>query len=195
MKENLYTKNCIRTYTGRYVDVFNPKPEDIDIRDIAHALSYIPRFGGHLPWFRSVAEHSIDAAYYANHGFELEALLHDASEAYLGDMASPIKYRIPDYKIAEQKMMECISYVFGFEYPLSHEVHRVDRNELHKEWDNIMLNKNRIYIWWKRITYSHKRCERRFLRAYQHYRIKQLPKVSGELHTRYPERVRRVNFM
>ena len=56
MKENLYTPNCIRTFTGLYMNVFNPKPDMICIEDIAHALSQQPRFGGHLPRMYSVAQ-------------------------------------------------------------------------------------------------------------------------------------------
>ena len=61
-KENLNTTNHIRTYTGKYIDVFNMNIGDIEILDIAHALSQVPRFGGHLPRFFSVAQHSVNCA-------------------------------------------------------------------------------------------------------------------------------------
>ena len=48
MKENLYTKDCIRTFTGIYMNVFNPTSEMICIEDIAHSLSLQCRFAGHL---------------------------------------------------------------------------------------------------------------------------------------------------
>lgn len=57
--ENLYTKDCIRTVSGIYVNVFEPKPEMFVIEDIAHALSFMPRFAGHLRWPYSVAQHSL----------------------------------------------------------------------------------------------------------------------------------------
>ena len=53
--ENLHTADCIRTFTGLYMNVFEPTPEMICIEDIAHGLSNMPRFGGHLPEFYSVA--------------------------------------------------------------------------------------------------------------------------------------------
>jgi uncharacterized protein len=78
--ENLYEPDCIRTYTGLYINVFNPKPEMIEIEDIAHALSFQCRFGGHLPKFYSVAQHSLNCSYLVKEpALKLTALLHDAS--------------------------------------------------------------------------------------------------------------------
>lgn len=62
MTENLHTPNCIRTVSGQYVDLADPDPDTILITDIAHALSQLPRFGGHLPRFYSVAQHSMMVA-------------------------------------------------------------------------------------------------------------------------------------
>jgi len=80
------SKDCIRTFTGKWMDVFNPTADMIDIRDIAHALACTPRFAGHLPKFYSVAQHSIMCYDMVDKEFELVALLHDASEAYLLDI-------------------------------------------------------------------------------------------------------------
>lgn len=59
MTESLYTPNCIRTFTGIYMNVFDPTDEMICIEDIANALSHQCRFAGHLPNFYSVAQHSV----------------------------------------------------------------------------------------------------------------------------------------
>src|SRR5665811_1025646 len=97
--ENLYTPNCIRTFTGIYMNVFEPTPEMISIEDIAHALTMQCRFGGHLPDFYSVAQHSLNCSYLIdNPKLKLTALLHDASEAYLLDIPRPIKNNLNNYK-------------------------------------------------------------------------------------------------
>ncbi len=76
MTENLYTPDCIRTFSGQYVNVFAPDPDTILIEDIAHALSQQCRFGGHLPEFYSVAQHCVICALAVPPEHALSALLH-----------------------------------------------------------------------------------------------------------------------
>lgn len=139
MTENLYTKDCIRTYTGLYMNVFEPTLEMICIEDIAHALSHIPRFGGHTKKFYSVAEHCLLLWQNANSGLKLQALMHDASEAYLLDIPSPIKKQLKGYKEMEDRLMNLIAEKYGFEYPLSEHVKQLDKEALRFEWDNAVL--------------------------------------------------------
>ena len=141
LKEDLYTPNCIRTFSGRYINVFDPNPNDIIIEDIAHALAHIPRFGGHLPVFYSVAQHCIMCAGYVNEKFAFEALMHDATEAYLLDIPKPIKDMLPHYVHAEKHIHKIISWNFGVPIEMSSEVKEVDRVMLEFEWNNIMLGK------------------------------------------------------
>ncbi|MDP1814463.1 MAG: hypothetical protein Q8K92_08440 [Leadbetterella sp.] len=132
--DKLYTERTIKTISGIYVDVFEPKPEMFVIEDIAHALSMIPRWGGHYPWFLSVAEHSRAVAYKTK-GDKLEALMHDASEAYLMDLPKPIKKNMPEYKAIEDGVMMVIAEKFGFQYPLSEETKLADKVMLEAEWE------------------------------------------------------------
>ncbi len=86
----------IRTFTGRTIDMLAPRPEDIDLRDIARGLAWQCRFNGHVTGFASIAEHSVRVAYIVLHGQHDEALvraglLHDAAEAYVGDLVGPAK--------------------------------------------------------------------------------------------------------
>lgn len=141
-EKNLFTPDCIRTYTGIYINVFDPKPEMICIEDIAHALSMQCRFGGHLPYFYSVAQHSGYCCALAEEKHKLAALLHDASEAYLLDIPRPIKAKLSNYKEIENDLMKIIAEVFGFEYPLHENVKLVDEQMLQTEWDSLMLQKN-----------------------------------------------------
>lgn len=143
-KENLYTPNCIRTFTGIYMNVFEPTPEMICIEDIAHALSHQCRFGGHLPEFYSVAQHSLLCSSIASEENRFAALLHDASEAYLLDIPRPIKQRLSNYKEIEDRLMILIAEKFGFEYPLNAEVKKVDEQLLNVEWEQLMLGNPNI---------------------------------------------------
>ena len=103
----------ITTVTGIHFYPLNPNPKDIDIEDIAHALSLICRANGHFKHFYSVAQHSIACAEEAiERGCSVEVilgcLLHDASEAYLCDVTRPVKKHIPQYLRAEEKLQAVI---------------------------------------------------------------------------------------
>lgn len=134
----------IRTFTGKMINVFEPDPDLICIEDIAHALSNLCRFGGHTRRFYSVAEHSLRVAAIVPEKHKIAGLLHDASEAYLVDLPSPIKYFIPKYQEYEQNLMLAIAEKFGFDYPLHSEVVRADRQLLEVEWGEMMV-KNPIF--------------------------------------------------
>src|SRR3954471_15095769 len=88
----------IQTLSGRRINPLDASPEDIDPVDIAGSLANLCRFGGHSRWFYSVAQHSLIvcdllAAQGATPDELMAALLHDAAEAYLGDLPHPIKHR------------------------------------------------------------------------------------------------------
>lgn len=86
--------NWIETISGQKVSLLDPTEEAIHINDIAHALSRICRYSGHTPEFYSVAEHSIVGSFFIPEPYKLSFLLHDAHEAYIGDMVSPLKRTI-----------------------------------------------------------------------------------------------------
>lgn len=135
----LSAEGTIRTYSGLEINVFNPTPEMICIEDIAHALSNICRFGGHVNEFYSVAQHSIHVFELAEEEDKLLALLHDASEAYLYDMPTPIKKELPEYKKAEHKLMLVIAEKFGFDWPMNERIEIIDNKMLHWEFKQLML--------------------------------------------------------
>jgi hypothetical protein len=139
MKENLYTTDCIRSSSGKYVNVFDPDPSTILIEDIAHALSFAPRFGGHLPELFSVAQHSLNCMEAAPPSLKLQALMHDASEAYLLDMPRPIKHRMPEYQAIEEHLMEVIAKKFDIPWPLDPEIKVIDKLQLEREWELLMM--------------------------------------------------------
>lgn len=104
----------METYTGLVVDPLELSIVDIQIEDIAHALSQICRFGGHCREFYSVAQHSYHVAYHLGGPPQLQlfGLLHDAAEAYLGDVIHPIKEEIPQYELREKELLKRIHFRF-----------------------------------------------------------------------------------
>lgn len=116
----------IQTHSGRRFWPLDPRAEEVCIDDIAHALSLLCRFGGHCDRFYSVAEHSL---YVADHcdGDALWGLLHDASEAYVQDLARPFKRMLPEYCSAEQRVQLAVCERFGLSPVMPDRVKRVDR--------------------------------------------------------------------
>lgn len=96
------------TYSGIHIDPTAVKADDIKLVDIAHNLSMIPRFGGACPTFYSVASHSMYVADLVPRGLAVEGLLHDAAEAYCGDMIKCIKVLCPDYGAVEARFEAAI---------------------------------------------------------------------------------------
>lgn len=102
----------MRMFSGLQVDPLNLKPSDIRLDDIAWALSNICRYGGHCHRHYSVAEHTLLVAAVLPPHKKLFGLLHDAAEAYLGDIPTPLKRRMPDFKKAEAQVARVIADAF-----------------------------------------------------------------------------------
>lgn len=110
--------NWILTYTGKRFFLTDPRPEDVDILDIAHALSNIGRFTGHAVRFYSVAEHSLFVAKRCGQRFAAWGLLHDAAEAYVGDVSSPLKrsMQMKEFAAVEDLILRTIYARFGMHH-------------------------------------------------------------------------------
>ena len=138
--------NWMQTAGGRAFFPLDPRPEDVHIEDIAHALSFVCRFGGHCSKFYSVAEHCVRvslavAAAGGSRAEALAALLHDAAEAYVGDMVWPLKQAaaLAEYKAIEHGVERAIAARFGvaFEWPI---IKRFDLVLLSTEKRDLMGN-------------------------------------------------------
>jgi uncharacterized protein len=124
----------LQTVSGRFVNPFEPDPAQLDLEDIARALGNLCRFGGHSRSFYSVAQHSVIVSELVEErGGDAEdvfaALMHDAAEAYLGDMPHPIKHRSPlgtAFKVAEERLEEVIRARFAIKADVP-EIKRADR--------------------------------------------------------------------
>ncbi|MES0319987.1 HD family hydrolase [Citrobacter sedlakii] len=103
----------IQTLSGKQFDYINSTIDDIDVEDIAGALSNICRFAGHLPEFYSVAQHSVLCSQIVSPEFAFEALMHDAAEAYCQDIPAPLKALLPDYRQLEKRTDQLIRLKFG----------------------------------------------------------------------------------
>ena len=101
--------NYIRTISGKKFWPLNPRPEDVDITDIAQALSLMCRYNGHLPYLYSVGQHSLNV--YHRSG-QIWGLLHDATEAYLPDVPRPIKADLPFFQEIERRLHTVIAQAF-----------------------------------------------------------------------------------
>lgn len=114
------------THSGRQFFLLSPTPESIAIEDIAHALSMICRWGGHTKKFYSVAQHSVHVSYLLTPDLALQGLLHDATEAYVGDVVRPLKVLLADYDAIEALVWEAIAAKFNLPVVLDPAVKRAD---------------------------------------------------------------------
>ncbi|HET8688249.1 MAG TPA: hypothetical protein VFM18_16575 [Methanosarcina sp.] len=143
----------IETASGKKVFFLEPDPEQIDIKDIALALSRIPRFNGHTNRFYSVAEHCWTGQRFINNEYKLAFLLHDATEAYLCDIPSPIKQYLPDYKKIERGLEEAISIKYGWNsYLDSDMIKYMDLAMLSVEAQHLIESRGNDWQIWKTIN-------------------------------------------
>lgn len=128
----------ILTYSGHYFDLLRPAQSVISIQDIAIGLSNTCRYGGHTFDFYSVAQHSVLASEIVPAKDALAALLHDAAEAYTGDLVKPLKRLLPGFKAIETRIEAAIAQKFGLAYPWSDAVKRADLMLLKRERMDLM---------------------------------------------------------
>lgn len=135
------TGSWMQTFTGRQFWPLDPRPEEIVIEDIAHALSMQCRYAGHCVKFYSVAEHCVLLADHVAPPFKLWALLHDASEAYLADIIRPIKNDIANYRALEARLMLAVCERFGLHPTMPAAVAEADDRIIGDERANLSLCK------------------------------------------------------
>lgn len=137
----------LQTSQGHMFDLLAPERSTIDINDIAHHLSNLCRFNGATHQHYSVAQHSVLVSKIVPQCLALPALLHDAAEAYVGDLPSPLKALLPDYQIIESNIMRCIFEQVGLEYPYHSEIKRADRVALATEARDLLAPISEAKLW------------------------------------------------
>ena len=128
----------MQTYTGRKFFPAEPKAEDVSIKDIAHSLSLHCRFNGHTKWFYSIAEHSVRVSDILPQELKLWGLLHDAAEAYTGDIIRPVKKLLVGAEAMEDVILKVIVEKYGLAWPMPREVAIADDTVLVTEKRDLM---------------------------------------------------------
>lgn len=137
----------IQARSGRYINFVAPDPNVFCIHDIAHALSHTCRFGGHTRDFYSVAQHSVLVSYLVPENDQFAALMHDAAEAYVGDVPTPLKQLLPEYKAIEKRIEACLFERFGLYDGMPVSVKKADLIMLATEQRDLMQAKNDDAEW------------------------------------------------
>jgi hypothetical protein len=133
--------------SGREIDIHRFDSLDADINDIANALSKIPRFGGHTELPYSVAEHCILASQYGNTPkAKLALLLHDAGEAYIGDITTPLKVMLKEIKEIEANILERIFKKYNLNYQEWHHLVKDVDYDLYTLESNTFFKKGKSYF-------------------------------------------------
>lgn len=127
------SNHWIQTRSGIRFDLLEPTVDMVDILDIAHALSNICRYTGHVRFPYSVAQHSVLVSDQLPPELRLQGLLHDATEAYVGDVATPLKRLLPDYERIEARIWGVIAARFRLPVELDPRVKLADATLLQAE--------------------------------------------------------------
>jgi hypothetical protein len=129
-----------QTCTGRKFWPVSPRVGDFDIKDIAHQLANICRFGGATKKFYPVAAHCVHVSFLVPEYLAFEGLMHDAPEAYLGDVIRPLKYQMPQYLHIESQVWAKCATQFGLPFIMSPEVKHADNVALVTERRDLLIH-------------------------------------------------------
>lgn len=128
----------IMTVGGTYFNFLNPEQSEVRIEDLAHALSNINRYTGHTTLPYNVAQHCVVGSLLIDQEFAYEFLMHDTAEALIGDVATPLKNMMPEYKVIEKRVEIDLARRFGLSYPMLPQVKEVDLRMLATEVRDLM---------------------------------------------------------
>ncbi len=137
-RQKMITTDYVSTFSGNRFYPLVPHIEQVAIEDIAHGLAYQCRFNGQTREFYSIAQHSLIVASLVPSRLRLAALLHDAAEAYLGDMVKPLKVLLPEFSALEESVTDIIASTFGIDFSDYDPIKRADLIALATEKRDLM---------------------------------------------------------
>lgn len=137
----------ICTSKAVYFDFEHPEKHPFDIEEIAHALSLQCRYTGHCAWHYSIAQHSAIMSFKVPAHLAYTALMHDTSEAYLGDVSTHLKSLLPGYKRLEKRVEKALAAHFSFLYPLPATVKEADSRMLMTEVRELLPSHTHSQDW------------------------------------------------
>lgn len=141
-------RQAIRVASGQLFWPFDARESEILLEDIAHALAHLCRFTGHTQSFYSVAQHAVLVSRLTPPADALYGLLHDGAEAYLGDVARPVKHLeiFRGYRDAEATLQALIYRRFGLDGPEPASVKKADGLALHVELRDLIYRSDAKHI-------------------------------------------------
>ncbi|HEU4851254.1 MAG TPA: phosphohydrolase [Telluria sp.] len=134
----MITTPYVSTYLGNRFYPLVPRIDQVAIEDIAHGLAYQCRFNGQTCEFYSIAQHSLVVAQLVPEPLQFAALMHDAAEAYLGDMVKPLKVLLPQFAQIEEKVSAIIADTYGIDFDDYAPIKRADLIALATEKRDLM---------------------------------------------------------
>lgn len=144
----------MQTASGKAFFLADPRPEEVDVHDIAHALANQARYNGHTQKFYSVAQHAVlVSSWMMQDGWSPSAcyagLHHDSAEAYTGDVPSYLKHIVPEFKVVEQRVEEAVNIALGSapEYGLAATIKNYDLLALATEKRDVLGPNNSEFTW------------------------------------------------
>lgn len=128
--------------SGNYFDFLDPENSTFTIEDIATGLSNTCRFAGQCSRFYSVAQHSVIVSHHVPLAFAFAGLMHDAPEAFIGDVSKPLKDILPDYRALEERISAAVLGRFNLPGKTPPEVKEIDVAMLAAEQKQLMRNRD-----------------------------------------------------
>ena len=133
--------SVITLRSGGFFDLLEPERSQFTIEDVARGLASLCRFNGHLEHYYSVAQHSVYVSLNVPRPAAMVGLLHDAAEAFIGDVISPLKVLLPDYKAVERRVEDAVLSRFGLlEQSLEWHQEVKDADVAVREWEMVTFN-------------------------------------------------------
>lgn len=133
-------RHWILTASGKKFSPIDPDPRDVDILDIAHALSHLCRYTGHTRKLYTVAQHCCHVSDACSPENRLWGLLHDSTEAYCNDIAKPLKISLPDYNEIEARVARAVAIHFGLPLEEPSEVKELDKRIVANEFRDLFFS-------------------------------------------------------